>query len=344
MKKYASLIAAILFVWSYAGAQTRHAVYSIGFYNVENLFDTERDETINDVDFTPEGSYNWTEDKYREKLSNMAYVLSRLGKETTTAGVAAVGLAEVENRRVLEDLVATGDLAEMGWDIVHYDSPDRRGVDVALLYNPRLFTVISSKPYKYVHPDMPDYVTRDQLLVSGIMGGELIHLIVNHWPSRFGGKTSNTYREVAAELTKHIADSLYNADINSKIIIMGDLNDDPIDSSVKVVLGAKRKESEVKPGGLFNTTWSFFDKGIGTLTYQGKWNLFDQIIISESLLGKDRSTLKFWKTEIFNRDFLIEKQGRYKGSPKRTFSGNTFINGYSDHLPVIVYLAKEISD
>ncbi len=322
-------------------AQKRLGIYSVAFWNVENLFDTERDETINDEEFTPGGANAWTPEKYNKKLQNLSFVLSKLAREHCPAGPAAIGVAEIENRRVLEDLVNTGELASMGLEIVHYDSPDRRGVDVALLYNPLLFQVLSSHPYKYVHPEIEDFRTRDQLLVSGLMGGELVHLIVAHWPSRYGGKSSDR-REVAAALTRHIVDSLYRADTDPKIIFMGDLNDDPVDKSCRVVLDAKRKQSEVKPGGLYNTMWDFYSKGIGTLSYQGKWSLFDQIILSEPLLGKDRSTLKFWKPEIFNRDFLIQKEGKHKGYPLRTFSGNTFINGYSDHFPVIIYLVKEL--
>ncbi len=322
-------------------AQKKLGIYSVAFYNVENLFDTERDETINDEEFTPTGANAWTPEKYNKKLNNMAFVMSKLAREHCPAGPAAIGVAEIENRRVLEDLIQTGDMAAMGLDIVHYDSPDRRGVDVALLYNPLLFQVLSSHPYRYVHPEKPDYTTRDQLLVSGLLAGEPVHLIVAHWPSRYGGKSSDM-RERAASLTRQIVDSLYQAETDPKIIFMGDLNDDPVDKSCRVVLDAKRKQSEVRPGGLYNTMWGFYDKGIGTLSYQGKWSLFDQIIISEPLLGKDRSTLKFWKSEIFNRDYLIQKEGKNKGYPLRTFSGNTFINGYSDHFPVIIYLVKEL--
>lgn len=321
-------------------AQKTNDIYSIAFYNLENLYDTKDDEGVRDEEFTPKGAKAWTETKYRKKLDNLAYVLSRLAKEHCPTGPAAIGVSEIENRGVLEDLVQTGDLAQMGYDIVHYDSPDKRGVDVALLYNPKQFQVTSSTPYPYILPENPDFKTRDQLLVSGILAGESVHIIVNHWPSRYGAKSSGL-REFAATISKHIADSIYASDSNAKVIIMGDLNDDPTDPSCRVVLNAKKKQSEVAPGGLFNTMWGFFDRGIGSLCYQGKWNLFDQIIISHNLLGKDRSTLKFWKAEIFNRDFLIQQEGKNKGYPLRTFSGNTFINGYSDHFPTMIYLVKE---
>lgn len=321
-------------------AQKKYNVYPIAFYNVENLFDTKDDEGVRDEEFTPTGSKAWTMDKYQKKLNNIASVLSKLSKEYSPTGAAVIGVSEIENRGVLEDLLKTGDLASMGYDIVHYDSPDRRGVDVALFYNPAIFKVTSSKPYQFNMPGQPNFKSRDQLLVSGTLAGEPFHVIVNHWPSRYGAKSSES-REYAASISKHIADSIYQDNPKAKVVIMGDLNDDPTDKSVKDVLGAKRTKKEVKPGGLFNTMWGFYDKGIGTLVYQNKWNLFDQIIISENLLGDDRSTLKLWKPEIFNRDFLMQKDGKNKGYPLRTFSGDTFLNGYSDHFPVLIYLVKE---
>jgi hypothetical protein len=323
-------------------AQKNLAVYSVAFYNLENLFDTEDDPLIDDFEFTPKGPMQWTEEKYRKKLDNMASVISKLGREHCPGGPAAIGVSEIENRKVLEDLINTGSLAGMGLDIIHYDSPDLRGVDVALLYNPKLFKVTSSKAYPYILPGDTAFKTRDVLLASGTLAGESFHILVNHWPSRRGDKSSEL-REFAAAINKHIADSIYRSDANARIVIMGDLNDDPINRSCRYVLNAKKKQDEVKPGGLFNTMWGFYDKGIGSLSYKGQWNLFDQIIISESFLGKDYSSLKYWKSEIFNRDFLIEKEGKYKGSAIRTFSDGKFINGYSDHFPVLIYMVKSMN-
>ena len=315
--------------------------FSVAFYNVENLFDTITNSSKYDVEFIPSGSYAWNSKKYYSKLDNMAYVISRLGREITPLGPAVIGLAEVENRMVLEDLVSRKDLQSSNYQIVHYDSPDRRGIDVALLYNPLLFSVVSSKPYRLTIPELPDVRTRDVLLVSGLMDGEKFHFLVNHWPSRWGGeKASRNRRVAAAKLNRHIHDSLRIADPDSKVIIMGDLNDDPKNVSVRDVLGAAMNRKNVKPGGLFNPMAELHAKGVGTLAYQGGWNLFDQIIISDNLLGDDRSTFKFWKAEIFNRDFLVTKEGQWKGYPFRTFSGNTFLNGYSDHFPVLIYLVK----
>lgn len=341
MKKYIIILFIILFIFcNNIFSQSKLNAYAIAFYNVENLFDTKKDEGVRDDDFTPKGAYAWTQEKYKKKLNNLAFVINNLGKQITPMGPAVIGVCEVENRGVLEDLVATKPIDNVGYKIVHYDSPDLRGIDVALLYNPKLFQLISSKTYPYILPDNPDFKTRDQLLVSGTIAGETVHIIVNHWPSKYGSK-SQELREHAASISKHIIDSIQNVDSNAKIILMGDLNDDPTDKSVRLVLNAKKKQEEVKAGGLFNTMWAFYDRGIGSLGYKGQWNLFDQIIITESLLGKDRSTLKFWKAEIFNKDYLIQQEGKNKGYPHRTFSGNTFINGYSDHFPTLIYLVKE---
>lgn len=325
-------------------AQKSYASYCVGFYNVENLFDTEDDpNNSGDNDFLPDGPYNWTPAKYNKKIDNIAKVISRLGKEYTQAGPAILGVAEVENRKVLEDLVKNNRIADVNYQVVHYDSPDRRGIDVGLLYNPKLFQVTNSVVVPYYFPDEPNFKSRDQLLVSGMLAGEPFHVIVAHWPSRYGGNKSTKYREQAASITKAMIDSLQQIDPYAKIVFMGDLNDDPVDRSTRIVLNAKKDIRDVKKGGLYNTMWKLYDKGIGSLGYQNKWNLFDQIIISYGLLGKhDQSGLMFWKSEVFNRDFLIQKEGKRKGYPWRTFDGNTFIDGYSDHFPTLIYLIKEI--
>ena len=324
----------------------KYQVFSVAFYNVENLFDPDDDPNTIDEEFTPKGANAWTEDKYRKKLSNLATVISQLDryKKGDFAGPSVLGMAEIENRRVIEDLINTEPLNRGNYKIVHQDSPDRRGVDVALIYNPNEFELKSYKALPYNKPDMPNYKTRDVLLVNGLMAGEDVYILVNHWPSRYGDKSS-ALREFAAAICKKAVDSLYALNSNTKIIIMGDLNDDPTDKSTRVVLDAKKEQKDVKPYGLFNTMWGYYEKGIGTLCYQNQWSLFDQIIISYPLLGKStidegNRTLKFYRSEIFNREFLCEKAGRYKGYPLRTFASNMFVNGYSDHFPVVLYLIK----
>lgn len=314
-------------------------VFPIAFYNVENLFDTVDDPNTIDEEFTPTGKNNWTEDKYQKKLANLSYVINQLGTDVVPTGAVIVGVAEVENLKVMEDLVNQNNLKERNYSIVHIDSPDARGIDVGLLYNPDAFKVISYKAYPFTMPGKNDIKTRDILLVSGILADEPVNILVNHWPSR-RGDNSSPLRERAAAICKHIADSIYNANPEASIIIMGDMNDDPKDKSTSVVLNAKKNKEDVSAGGLYNTLWSTHEKGIGTLCYRGVWNLFDQIIISENLLGTDGDKLQFWKPQVFNKDFLIQKEGKYKGYPLRTLAGGTFLNGYSDHFPTLIYLIK----
>ena len=340
MRKLLIGLIALLLVYTSTAQEKKFAVYGVAFYNLENLFDTKKDSIINDEEYTSEGANAWDENKYKNKLNNMAYVLNQLGGKYLPQGPAVIGVSEVENRGVLEDLVKTNEFAQRGYEIVHYDSPDFRGIDVALLYNPKLLTVESSKAIPFKVTDNPNFKTRDQLLVTGYLAGEKIHVIVAHWPSRRGGKQSD-YRERAAALGKTIIDSLYKVDPNSKVFYMGDLNDDPFDKSVSKVIGAKRNQADVEEGGMFNPFWNILDSGVGSLAYNGSWNLFDQIMVSNNLVGTDRTNLKFWKAEVFNKDFLINQDGQFKGYPKRTFSKGIWLNGYSDHLPTIVYLLKQ---
>jgi hypothetical protein len=313
----------------------------VAFYNLENLFDTINGDN-NDEEYLPNGANKWNSLKYNAKLKNMSSVISQLGVETLPAGIAILGVSEIENRGVLEDLVKQPSLKDRSLQVVHYDSPDRRGVDVGLLYNPRLFTVSNSKSYR-LKTDDSTFLTRDQLMVSGYLQGEKIHVIVNHWPSRTGGEErSRPKRNAAAALTRSIVDSLTKVDPKAKVIVMGDLNDDPFNESCSTILGAKKNPEDVKTGDLYNVFWKTLESGSGSLSYNDQWNLFDQIIISNALLNGDKSTLRFWKSEIFYRPFLIQQEGRYKGTPLRTHSGGVWLNGYSDHLPTIIYLVKEV--
>lgn len=348
MRKVASLlIMSLLIGITTVYAQSKPvAVYAVAFYNLENLFDTIHQPEVNDIEFTPAGSMKWGTMKYNNKLHNLAYAISKLATDKyCPQGPAIIGVSEIENRTVLEDLIKTGELANRNYGIVHYDSPDRRGVDVGLLYDKNQFRVDTSTSVRLYVPEFPNMLTRDQLVVSGHLAGEPVHVIVNHWPSRLGGeKQSSPRREAAAALSKHLTDSILALNPNSKVIIMGDLNDDPTNRSCKVILGAKKNQEEaIETNSLYNTMWPIFSKGIGTLAYNGQWNLFDQIIITPNLLGKDRSTLKFFKAEVFNKDFLKQTEGKYKGYPKRTHAGGVYLNGYSDHFPTIIYLAKEVN-
>ena len=339
------LFCTVLFGTS-VSAQKKFSVYAIGFYNVENLFDTTHDEGKNDHDFTPNGSYQWNEMKYRHKLHNMASVLAEMGTDVLpNVGCAAIGLAEVENDHAMRDLTAQPELAARGYKYVHIEGPDRRGIDCALIYNPKLFTVRDTKlvPYVYDLPKDSTHATRGFLTVSGTLAGEHVTIIVCHLPSRGAG---SYYRELGGKQVKALKDSLLREDPKVKVLVMGDMNDDPTNKSMYECLSAKGEISEVGADEMYNPWYNVLVKeGTGTLQYQGKWNLFDQIIMTPNLLNKDGkkdfSELKFWKNQIFRRDYLFQESGKYKGNTKRTTAGGVWLDGYSDHLPVVTYFAKQ---
>lgn len=346
LRRVCIILLAMFFAnFSLAQEKKSYNVSCIAFYNLENLFDTIPGslQGTTDTDFAPDSPKRWNSERYVEKVNNMASVIAQIGDEYPQLGAPAiVGVSEVENRMPLEDLVKTEALKAMNYQIVHYDSPDRRGIDVALLYRPELFQVTSTRSVKLFMPESPNFRTRDQLVVSGMLMGEKIHIIVNHWPSRSGGeKRSRPNRIAAGELCRSIVDSLQKAEPNAKIVIMGDLNDDPIDKSITDGLGAKLNENEVKSGDLFAPMYKLYKNGIGTLAYRDSWNLFDNIIISEPLLKSDGKTMKFFKVKVFNRPFLMSPSGQYEGYPLRTYSGSTYQGGYSDHFPVYMFVIKE---
>jgi endonuclease/exonuclease/phosphatase family metal-dependent hydrolase len=245
---------------------------------------------------------------------------------------------------VLKDLVAQPALAKRGFNFVHIEGPDRRGIDCALLYNPQLFQVRNVKLVPYVQELKKDsaFYTRGFLTVSGTLANEHVAIIVCHLPSRF---SASFYRESGARQIKVVKDSLLREDPTCKVIVMGDMNDDPEDASMYKELAAKENINKVKADEMFNPWYNVHQSGTGTLSYQGAWNLFDQIILSPTLINqngsKDYSTLKYWKNQIFRRDYMFQTEGKYKGSPKRTTAGGVWLNGYSDHLPTVVYLLKE---
>jgi predicted extracellular nuclease len=317
----------------------------ISFYNLENLFDTVDNTLINDEEFLPSGPRNYNGTIYFDKLNKLATVISQIGTEVNADGPALLGVAEVENDTVLNDLIRHKLIEKRKYKIVHYDSKDARGIDVGLLYNPKYFTVeASDKLYVQLPGGSKDaYYTRDILWVKGKLDGETIHVYVNHWPSRSGGeKRSAPGRNAAAQVCKHHIDSIAKIEPNAKIVIMGDLNDDPINESVAEILGAKPKSDEVTKGGLYNPWTELYKKGTGTLAYQDAWGLFDQIIISYPWLNKNQAGLFFYQQHIFFREYLVENQGRYKGYPMRTWDGNTYRGGYSDHFPTYLVFLKTI--
>lgn len=318
------------------------------FYNLENLFDTINDPNVNDEEFLPDGPRKWNTYKYNTKLSNIERVLfdiALINKEYP----AVVGVSEIENRKVLEDLIAQPKLAPGKYGIVHYDSPDARGVDVAFLYRPDIFKLEGSKAIKFNMPGMPDFRTRDFVTMWGTIDNEPFFFLVSHWPSRLGGKdASSPKREAAAAQCRHIADSVRKANPATKVVIMGDLNDDATDKSIVEVLGAKAKIKNLEPGDMYNPYIDVLKAGYGTLAYQDAWNLFDNIIISDNLATGSTGKLKIqkgkgWKYygNIFSRPYMIQKEGQYKGYPLRTFVGTNFQGGFSDHFPVYIYIGTD---
>lgn len=346
MKKLFSALLLVLFFCLPTEAQKKYNVYAVGFYNLENLFDTCHDVGKKDYDFLPNGSYKWNGMKYTHKLHNMARALSDMGTSMLPGlGCSVIGVSEVENDNVLTALCAQSELSKRGYKFCHVEGPDHRGIDCALLYNPALFTVKSVRLYPYIPTEKQDstFRTRGFLAVSGELAGEHLVVIVNHLPSRFNG---SYYREVGAAQIKALKDRVLAEDPKAKIIVMGDMNDDPTNKSMHEVLSAKGEVSMVGKDDMYNPWYNVLAKqGTGTLQYQGSWNLFDQIILSPSLINKDGkkdyTTLKFFKNEVQRMPYLFQTEGKYKGNTKRTTAGGVWLDGYSDHLPTVVYLVKE---
>lgn len=338
-----SITSLILGIAMPATAQNNRKVQvaGIAFYNFENLFDTiPNNPEGRDAEFTPDGQRQWNGAKYREKVHNLAYAISQFATRTTPIGPAIIGISEIENASVIQDVINQPELAKWKLKYVHHDSPDARGVDVSLIYNPAYFRVENVTNHRATA--IP-FRTRDQMCVVGRLMGQRIAVIVNHWPSRIGGQEkSEPNRIKAAELSKAIADSLWNVDPQMGVIIMGDLNDDPMDKSCAKILGAKKKPDGVEAHGFFNPWWEKLDKGIGTLAYKSAWNLFDQIIISGNLVHSKDSDWKFYDARVLNFDFLKDTEGNRQGYPKRTYSAGSYLGGYSDHFPTEIFLRRYV--
>ncbi|MEQ1676370.1 MAG: endonuclease/exonuclease/phosphatase [Chitinophagaceae bacterium] len=342
-------LAVLLLVLSFSlcaqNTKQQYKLAIIGFYNLENLFDTLDNPAINDDEFTPNGPKNYTGEIYWNKIGKLATVISQMGADQSADGPALLGVAEVENDTVLKDLVKHKLIEKRNYQIVHYDSKDARGIDVGLLYNPKYFTVESSdKLFVQLPSGSKDaYYTRDILWVKGNFDGETIYVYVNHWPSRSGGEErSAPGRDAAAQVCKNHMDSIAKLEPNAKFVVMGDLNDDPTNNSVAGIISAKGRLKEVTSGGMYNPWTELYKKGIGTLAYQDAWGLFDQILIAYPWLTKNQNGFFFYQQHIFNREYMVENVGRYKGYPMRTWDGNTYRGGYSDHFPTYLVLLKKL--
>lgn len=330
-------------------AQTKHyKIYTIGFYNVENLFDTIDDPVTLDDDFTPLGKNRYDTKTYRQKLSKLAAVISRLGQDLAKAPPALIGLTELENATVLEDLLKTEELRKYPYEFIHFDSPDLRGIDVALFYLSDLFKPVHQEKLEIKIWDQYGnrIYTRDILMVSGIIDDEEVHVFVNHWPSRRGGeKVSEHNRKKAAYVLYNAIQRLRDEDPLAKIVVMGDFNDNPTDASLKEGLFCKSNIEGLKHDELYNPMEAMYKKGLNTLAFRDGLHLFDQIMVSGGLISENKDedieSLFFYKAGIYNPEFITASTGKFKGYPFRSFSNNQYANGYSDHYPVYCFLLKE---
>ncbi|MEM5565838.1 endonuclease [Psychroserpens sp. AS72] len=306
--------------------------YTIAFYNLENLFDIHNDATKHDGDFLPGSEKRWTKKRYERKLYKLGQVISKIGFENTQRPPAIIGLAEIENKNVINDLIKSEDLEPYDYGLVHYDSKDERGIDVAMIYDKTVFTVETSKTYAvYLEDEIgeQDY-TRDILLVTGMFKSEKLHLIINHWPSRREGELiSNPKRVKAAEKVVEIINSLKENHINPKILVMGDFNDNPSNDSIKLLSNK---------GELYNPMETLLSYSRGSVNHNFKWNLFDQILFSTNFFETEKNKLKFDEANIFDEKFLTQYKGKFKGQPFRTYVGKKYKGGYSDHFPVYVQI------
>lgn len=302
---------------------------TVAFYNVENLFDTDDDPKKNDNDFTPEGYKNWTTERYFEKISHISKVFNTMNKSDWPV---IIGLAEVENKTVLKALTKEQDLIDANYEYVHFESPDDRGIDVALMYRPAFFHVLTKKSFAVKNPAFPNSKTRDILYVKGeFYNGEVFHFYVNHWSSRRDGiQETEPKRVFQASVLKKNIDKVLAEDENAKIVIMGDFNDFPTDISITKTLGAG-----IKNTGLYNLAYALHMQDKGTISYKNDWGMFDQFIVSQSVFSGGLH-LKKKKQTILENDWLIWKGQK----PNRTYGGNKYYGGYSDHLPTFFDLEE----
>lgn len=313
---------------------------TISFYNVENLFDPIDDPMTIDEAYTPEGRHEYSHDDYHHKLQNIARVIAQMDHDL--APVSLIGLSELENEKVVEDLVSELQKKGIEFSYIHFDSPDRRGIDVALLYDPKNFHPLSHQAVELRLWDEKgiSVPTRDLLVVTGVLHDRKVGVIVNHWPSRRGGKQkSSPKRTKAAYQVQQIIEGLISEHTSIRILIMGDFNDDPIDTSLMKELVQKSRLNYPSEYHLFNPMHSLHLKGYNSMVYRDQLHLFDQILFSRNLLeGEQR--FRLFKAGVFNPPNLRVQQGRYRGYPFRSFDQGGFSGGYSDHYPVYLILAR----
>jgi len=323
----------------------KYFIANIGFWNVENLYDTLNDQWKNDEEFTPVGTNAWNGSRYWTKIDRLAEVIGMMGTDVSPDGLAILGLCEIENKSVVEDLVKSKRIASRNYQVVHIEGPDARGVDPSFIYNPVYFKVSKAVSYHVTLVTDSSHKTRDILVVSGLFVGEPLTVLVNHWPSRRGGEAaSRPNRNAAAKVARHIADSITKLDPKNKVVIMGDLNDDPDNVCVKDVINTYGDLKKRQAEKYFNPMETPFKQGVGTLAWGDSWNLFDQTILNDAWYPTEYKTWQYYNVRIFNKPFLKSDFGNFKGYPFRTYSGGAYTAGYSDHFPVYITIAKENPD
>lgn len=310
----------------------------IGFYNCENFYDTTNQINVNDEDFLPNSIKHYDHQAYQLKSQHLANVIYKLGRLEKSNGIALFGLVEIENKMVLNKLINEPILKKYHYKFIHFDSKDPRGVDVALIYNPSNFIPYQYKPFSLTDSShFNTYATRDILFVKGLLNGEWINILVNHWPSRRGGEHQSADKRVwASTICKKIMDSVYMENPNARFILMGDFNDNPNNKSLTQL-------------GMTNPFYKMFKNGMGTLAYNDSWNLFDQILLSPNWntnkeQKRSENNLKYYKSIIYSQHDMIESNGKYQGYPKRTYNGNILRGGYSDHFPVALIFSDKTAE
>ena len=321
----------IYFFITYSFQNQLFAMQVVAFYNCENFYDTTHQISVNDQEFLPNSAKGYSASRYTQKTAQLGKVIFGLGQLGNKEGVALLGVAEIENQYVLEKVTQSNAIRKYQYKYIHFNSKDPRGIDVALIYQPSLFT-----PYQYKSYSLKDanhfqnYATRDILLVKGQLQQQWVYILVNHWPSRRGGSSlAKKNRIWAATTCKRIMDSIHLVDPNAYWIVMGDFNDNPTNKSLKTL-------------GLYNPFLPLFKQGQGTLAFRDSWNLFDQVLLSPNWKA-NKTSIKYYQSIIYKTPDMIETQGKYAGYPKRTWNGDQFRGGYSDHFPVALIFKPNLT-
>ncbi|MDR0792101.1 MAG: endonuclease/exonuclease/phosphatase [Chitinophagaceae bacterium] len=343
MPKFFLILLFAFFLYASYAQKQKFVPVVIAFYNLENLYDTVHNPQVNDLEFLPTGDRNYTGKVYMDKINNLATVISQIGTDINPDGAAILGVAEIENDTVLNDLIHHPLLKERNYRFVHFDSHDARGIDVALIYNPKyLWTDSIHKLFVRLPAESKENLyTRDVLRVSGKLLNDPVHLLVNHWPSRYGtAEQTEPARIAAAETNMTEIKKIQSKNENAKIILLGDFNDNPTNTSIVKIIDAKEKPEQTPVSGFYNPWKEKYAKGEGTLAFRDVWALFDQIIISQSLVMKKQDGLFYYQSKIFKQPYMLQEEGKYKDYPKRTYNYLNYAGGYSDHLPVYIVLLK----